>query len=121
VSVDLVREVAATFRSRRFMYVAEDRLQQGLAAALVADGFEVEREVRLDAHSRIDLLVNRRVGVEVKVAGSAADVARQCARYLRFESIRGLVLVTSRVRHVQLPADVAGKPLEVVSLVGAGL
>jgi hypothetical protein len=38
----------------------------------------VEREVRLNARDRIDLLVDR-VGIEVKVTGAWRDVERQLA------------------------------------------
>jgi hypothetical protein len=113
--------VAASIRSRRFRYVDEDRLQEGLAAALIADGFIVEREHRLDARCRIDIYVDCRIGVEVKVAGSRADVQRQLERYLLHDDLDGIVLVTSRSSHMGVPSRFRGKPIEVVCLNGAGL
>ncbi|MGH2878927.1 MAG: hypothetical protein ACRDK4_04880 [Solirubrobacteraceae bacterium] len=110
--------IVEALRAVRFNYGDEDRLQEGIAAALAAVGFDVEREVRLSARDRIDLLVGR-VGIEVKVAGSPGSVANQLLRYAKSDRIDGLVLVTSRVRH--LAPMVLGKPIEVVQLAGAGL
>src|SRR5258708_35581089 len=75
--------------THRFSYATEDDLQRGLAAALAGAGFDVEREVRLDNRSRIDLLVGR-VGVEVKVAGAATSVLRQLRRYALSDRVDGL-------------------------------
>ena len=104
----------------RFSYANEYQLQEGLAAALSSRGWPVEREVRLGARDRIDLLVGS-VGVEVKVAGKPDSVVRQLTRYAESDDIDALVLVTSRVRHLDLPALINGKPVVSVSLVGAGL
>jgi hypothetical protein len=118
--MDVVDAIARTIRGCRFRYSSEDELQQGLAQALTEAGFGVEREVRLDSHSRLDLLVGR-VAVEVKVAGPARGVRAQVDRYLLNDRLDGLVLVTSRVRHVTLPRESNGKPIVVVELAGVGL
>lgn len=112
-----VVDVAAAVRSFRFRFASEDELQAAIAEGLKLRGFAVEREVRLDERSRIDLLVDGTVGVEVKVAGQAAPVTRQVARYLVSDRVEGLVLVTSSARHY-LPPEIAGKPVEVVTLRG---
>lgn len=115
----MVTAIVEILTERRFHYADEDQLQAGLAAALRDAGFEVEREVRLDGRSRIDLLVEG-VGIEVKVAGKADAVRRQVDRYLADDRIEGLVLVTTRARH-WLPPKINGKPVRVVSLQAAGL
>lgn len=115
--VDLVAEAIG---HHRFRYANEDMLQRGLAGALTLDGFDVRREVWIAEGCRIDLLVGR-VGVEVKVGGSARDVVRQCVRYLESDLLDGLVLVTSRVRHHLDSMEVGDKPVRVVQLAGAGL
>jgi hypothetical protein len=115
-----LEHVAESVRRRRFRFVDEAQLQTGLAQALEADGFAVEREVRLGARDRLDLLVDG-VAIEVKVAGGAVDVARQLARYARHDRVEALLLVTSRVRHVQVPRELGGKPLEIVALAGTAL
>jgi hypothetical protein len=96
----------------RFAYASEDGLQQGVARALTAKGFPVEREVRLDARSRLDLLVGG-VAIEVKVAGSAP--LQQVRRYLDHWRVDGLVLVTAKVTH-RLPDMLNGKPIRVVQI-----
>lgn len=117
---DDATQVVAAIRSYRFTYANEDALQAGVAAALHAHGYTVEREVRLDGHGRIDLLVNR-VGIEAKIAGSAAEVRRQLDRYAHSPFIDALVLVTGRVTHLNLPEELNGKPLHVITLAAAGL
>lgn len=100
----------------RFCWATEDDLQRALAAALDATGLEVRREVRLDKHCRIDLVVGR-VGIEVKVAGSWRDVARQVSRYRDSEYLDAVVVVTSKPLHrrlvEKLPVSMAGKPVVV--------
>ncbi len=105
--------------ARRFSYGNEDHLQAAIAAALEDAGFDAEREVRLAAGGRIDLLVGR-VGIEVKVDGAPGRVLEQLRRYVASEEIDGLVLVTSQFKH-QMPVVLDGKPLATVSIAGAGL
>jgi hypothetical protein len=107
--------VHGAIRAHHFRYSDEDQLQGALASALLSIGFDVQREVRLDGASRIDLLVGR-VGVEVKVAGTVESVTRQLRRYADHDRIGGIVLVTTRVRHRQVPRSLSGKPVAVVSL-----
>jgi hypothetical protein len=111
--------VAAAIRRRQFPFGDEDQLQEGIAAALTEDGFDVEREVRLGARDRIDLLVGR-VGVEIKIDGASARVLSQLRRYARHDAVDELVLVTRCTRHTA-PAALEGKPVTVVNLAGVGL
>lgn len=111
--------MAEAIRAVRFSYSSEADLQEGISRALAAAGIDHEREVDLGV-GRIDLLVGR-VGVEVKVAGGPAEVGRQALRYLRSDRLDSLVLVTSRVKHLHLPDELAGKRVEVVTLAWAGL
>lgn len=105
----------------QLQFVTEDDLQQELHTALAAAGIEATREVRLsDGRSRIDLMAGR-VGIEVKTNGGWADVIRQLTRYAHCVEIDELVLVTTRTKHHHLPSEAAGKPLHLVSLIGAAL
>ena len=114
-------EIVRTLDHAALVFVTEDDLQQQLAAALAAAGIDAAREVRLsDGRSRIDLLVGR-VGIEVKTDGGRNDVVRQLTRYAHCPELDELVLVTTRTKHHHMPAEVAGKPLHLVSLIGAAL
>jgi hypothetical protein len=113
-------ELAAAIERNSYSYTCEDELQQGLAAALCKT-HHVEREVRLSSRSRVDLLVDGDLVVEVKVAGTADALVRQVSRYSLSPRVAGLVVVTSRVRHLAVPPILNGKPLAVVSLTGAAL
>jgi hypothetical protein len=93
-----------------FTYDNEFVLQDGVAIALRRADFDVEREVRLNARDRVDLLVGR-IGIEVKVGGSPARVLAQLHRYARSERIDGLVLVTNQMRQ-RIPCEINGKPVE---------
>lgn len=97
-AAEAAEAIVAAIRRRRFRYSSEVELQEAIATVLAADGFPVEREVRLDRYSRIDLLTGG-VGVEIKVAGRESSVLRQLARYAEHDAIAALVLVTNRSRH----------------------
>lgn len=109
--------VAAAIAIHDYRYSNEDDLQAGLAAALTAVGYTVEREVRLSPVDRIDLVVDR-VGVEVKVAAAGRvtptdRVLTQLARYAASGRVDALLLVTTSHRHTTLPDRVGGVPLTV--------
>lgn len=109
--VPVLDQVPASYRN-------EEELQSLLHAQLIAAGIHSEREVRLsDGRSRIDILAGR-IGIEVKVKGSLADVRRQLSRYAATGDIDELVLVTTRSAHHRIPPTIAGVPLVLCSLVG---
>jgi hypothetical protein len=116
---DVLDEVLEVLRSHRFLHSTERDLQDGIAAAMLAQGLDVALEVRLGGCNRIDLLVGR-IGIEVKVAGSWRDVLRQVERYARLEQLDAVVLVTSKAMHTRLPSEHHGKPI-VVHRVGSTL
>jgi hypothetical protein len=58
------------------------------------------------------------VGIEIKVAGRAAPVARQLRRYAEHDQVRQLVLVTTRATLRAVPRELAGKSVLVVWLPG---
>lgn len=111
--------VMSVLQSTRFLWSTEDDLQRGLHEALRKAGLPVERERRLDAHNRLDLLVGT-VGIEVKTKGAWRDVSRQVVRYCASEALTSLVLVTCRSDHTKVPIISNHKPI-VVHLVGSTL
>lgn len=113
--------VARLLSEAQLQYITEDDLQAALESALDEHQVFPVREVQLtDGRSRIDLLAGG-VGIEVKIDGSWASVMRQLTRYAKCPEIVSLVLVTTRVKHHRLPDQLCGKPLSLVSLIGAGL
>jgi len=98
----------------------EDNLQQSMAAAFTRAGLAFEREVALSAADRIDFVLGE-IGIEVKVDGSAPALIRQLQRYAQHGRLRALLVVTTRARLMQLPAELSGKPVHVLSLLEAGL
>jgi hypothetical protein len=112
--------IAATLASHRYGHASEAELQV-LLGGLLREAFpdaDVRAEVPLSTGDRIDFMVGR-VGVEVKVKGSAPAVLRQLHRYAQHDDIDSLVLVTSRASHLDMPPQLRGKPLVVCSLLGA--
>lgn len=94
----------------------ETAVQAHLAAVLEDAGGQVAREVRV-VGGRIDIRCDR-VGVEVKVAGSVAAVARQVIRYCADPGLDAVVVATTDARHRQLPRAAHGKPIIVVHIAG---
>lgn len=101
----------------RYRFDTEADLQEKIEAALKAIGVSYEREFVLDPKNRIDFLVGN-VGVEIKVKGSLADVTRQVHRYLAFEGVGSLLLVTTRTTHKGLVRTMQGKELDVLVVGG---
>lgn len=112
--------VLATLRSLRFHWSSEEELQAGIDEALAGLAVPVVREALLDA-GRIDFLIDGDVGLEVKVQGSPAAVARQIQRYCYCPEIAALILVTAKSRLADLPATINGKPVHVIELWRANL
>jgi hypothetical protein len=103
----------------RFRPAGELELQDALARVFAAGGVEARREHRLSPGDVVDFLLLEGVAVEVKVAGSAVEVARQLQRYAGHSEVLALVLVTTRERLVRaLPAELGGKRLFKVALGG---
>jgi hypothetical protein len=112
----ITRSLLASLRRRRFNYQSEKGLQDGVEAALRADGFKFEREFRLGDAGVIDFFVGGFLGIEIKTKGSPSEVARQLLRYAARDEVRVLALVTGRAALSALPTELMGKPLMVVEL-----
>jgi hypothetical protein len=110
-------QIAALISRHRFRYRDETQLQAGIAQVLAEGGVTAVAEAQLSACDRIDFLAGA-VGIEVKVAGSRANVTRQLRRYAASARVEALILVTNRARHRAMPAEIAGKPVRVVWLSG---
>lgn len=116
--VSHIEAVVAELKRHRFTAANEKELQVGVARVLDAMGLKYEREVRLSEHDVVDFFVAPALGIELKVGGGLAAVTRQCYRYLGHDELSELLVVTTRSRLAQLPPQMRGKRLAVVSLMG---
>lgn len=111
----LARRIVTICQASRINVSTEAAAHNDLAAALSAAGLTVQREVKLSARDRIDVLVEG-VGVEVKVQGSRRNILKQLERYAESEQITALVLATSAAWPAGF-ATVNNKPFFHASLV----
>lgn len=111
-------DIADWLSGVRFDLSTEAACQAGIHHVLEArapEGCAVIRECQLGPRDRPDFLVGDRIAVEVKVSGwRGKPVLRQLTRYARHARVQGLVLVSGTA--LDLPVEVEGKPLAVVSL-----
>lgn len=105
-------------RGYSFWYSREAELQEGIYQALTLAGLEFVEQARLTPKERLDFLVGG-VAVELKVAGGTRPLEAQLTRYCRLDEVTGVVVVTTRVRHLALPRVIEGKPVELIGLAGA--
>jgi len=114
VTLDELHEGLSSYKYR---FDSEVVLQDALQAALETLGYSYQREVKLDAKSRIDFLVGA-LGLEVKVGGGLAPMLRQIHRYLASPGVEGLLLVTTKSSHKGLVSVLQGKPVRVLHVGG---
>lgn len=131
----LIDEIAEYLRGYKWPVGRESEMQVQVGAALFYSGrYYQTREHKLSGdRGTIDLFVARlrmigkrrfpelngpRIGIECKVAGSAA-IAEQLIRYAAAPELTGLILITSRpgqVRELSKFDTLQGKPFRVVSV-----
>ena len=108
--------VLGALRSCRFTFNTERELQDGIAQALQSAGIEFKREQSLSTTDRPDFLIGS-IAIEVKVKGSLASVTRQIHRYMLYEEVSCLILVTACASHHNLPRIINHKPVALYSLI----
>ena len=132
---DLATALRAAFTQAPPLFEHEAQLQAILGERLeaVLDANHVDhaprlhlyRELVLTKRDRLDFLVGYSplwsatpmgTAIEVKVGGSLSDLTRQLARYAESERITGLLVVTTKDRHRQLPPSLSGKPIACLCL-----
>ncbi len=136
-AADSLDRLLGLVAAARFRFATEKDLQAGIAGLLAEAGVPFAREARLAPGDVIDFLVGGappaagpagpappdlpRVGLEVKLGGTATAVAAQLLRYAASPELAGLLLVTARSRHHIYPGpapELGGKPLRVLVLRG---
>jgi hypothetical protein len=110
--------IAAAVRGWRYTCVGEKALQASLGEALSRAGIAWRREVPV-ASGTLDFLVDGGIAIEVKTGGSLAALTRQVHRYLGEESLRAVLVVSTRAILDRLPPEIGGKPVRVVVLTGS--
>lgn len=103
-----------------YRYNSEKELQHAIALVFYQNNLDWKAEFPLTPRDRIDFMVED-VGVEVKTKDSFETVLRQLHRYAQFPQVKGLVLVTTRQSHRDLPLELNGKSLRVVWLINSFL
>jgi len=103
----------------RYNLASEESIQVGIAEALRLGGYAFEREARLSPTERLDFLVGGSVAIEVKRHGALNQLLRQLSRYAQHDSVRELLVVTARAQSSDVPAELHGKPLECLVLLGS--
>ena len=117
-----VVELASALVEFRFKYKNEKELQECVFHTLTALEIPFIPEHPLSPQDRVDFYIPvEGIGIEIKTndsrggAGLAA-VTRQLWRYAKHDDIKSLILITTRSKHRDLPAEILGKPLFVVYL-----
>ncbi len=111
---EFARGLASMLASYRYSFSTERELQDGVEQAVRRHGLTFKREHALSARDVIDFMVID-VGIEVKVGGSFAEVARQLHRYAAFDQVGALILLTCKQSH-DMPGEINGKPVLVVNV-----
>lgn len=114
VSLDDLREIASILQCGRFPLTDEKRTQTAIAEGLISAKKAFQREFRLSPKEIIDFMLDKGVGLEIKIKGQRMAIFRQLERYAEIEQIQGLILATSVSMH--LPKEIKGKPVLVASL-----
>lgn len=120
VQVDmLTRRICVLLPRYTYRFSTERELQDGVAAALTAEGIAFDREYIASKEDRFDFLCESGVVIEVKIDGSFADCARQVQRYCGLEVTRAVVIAAAKMwgRSIRNGIEIAGKPVRLVRLI----
>lgn len=110
-AVAIVRQALVAYR---FACNSETDLQEAVASVLREAGVPFDREYRLGPRDRVDFLIDGSVAVELKIDGSFSEVLRQLHRYSEHDTVKALVLVTTRAQHRAMPPEMNGKRVDVI-------
>lgn len=110
----MARVVRAISTIRCSAACTEEQLHAQIAQALVANGLDVQHEVRLAPRCRIDFMSGG-VGIEIKKnRPERAKLIAQLTRYAGCEQVESLVVAAPR--GVNLPKMICGKRVSMVAL-----
>jgi hypothetical protein len=107
-------KIAELLEQYQFNYGDEKDLQEAIETIFTEEKIAFRREAQLSSGGRIDFLIGK-LGVEIKVGHSYADVIFQLHAYAKCAEIEELVLVTTRLTH-QMPPHINNKRLTTVNM-----
>lgn len=108
------KQIVAMIEVHKINITKESTAHNDIMRILTDAGLEPQREVRMTAGSRVDVMVGG-VAVEIKRRGSRREVWSQLERYAAIEDVDCVVLAT-QAAWPQPPATIHGKPFFVASL-----
>jgi hypothetical protein len=112
------QQLASMLSRAGLRFVTEAQMQDAVDTALAAAGYQFTPQARLGDRDRPDFLAAGGIVLELKVAGTAAELERQVTRYAAHVEVTAVVVVTCRARHRGIPPLINGKPILVVFLGG---
>ena len=116
-----VRKIVSILSGQRLNIHDEKVLQAQIKELFTKANFDFSDEYRIDSNNVVDFMVNGDIAIEVKISTkySKKSIYRQCERYLKFDSVSAMILVTSR--SIGFPLEINGKPCYVINLSKAWL
>lgn len=118
--VERLHKIVEALLGYRYTFANEAELQAGIEAALKAEGIAYDREHRFARGDRVDFFIEN-IGLEVKIDSSVTEITRQLQGYAKDETVKGLILVTSRAKHRAIPTEIAGIPIVLACLAEGAL
>jgi hypothetical protein len=106
-------EIYNLLKRQRFQLHNEKALQSDIEQVLISNQIQHDREYRFSNESIIDFMVGG-TGIEVKISSSAKSVFRQIERYLAFDEIDSLLLVTNKI--IVLPRTINNKSVLILNI-----
>lgn len=117
--LEQITALSELLSSKTFRYSNEAELQEGMRRTLTAAEVPFEKELRLSPRDRLDFFVYDAIVIEVKIGRSLAALTRQVHRYAQHDRVRGVLVVSTRLRLQNLPEQFNDKPVRVCTLLGS--
>ena len=113
-----LEHIVGELKRYNFSYTNEGDLQEGIKQIFGTLDEPFEREHVLSKQDRVDFYFPRqKIGVEVKIDHALSALTRQVHRYVQHDDIRGLLVVTGKMRLNAIPETINNKPVYLHSLV----
>ena len=117
-AIVLFNQICDLLTKSKIPHSTENEMQTYIQGLFDAKGILYVREHRFSDKDRVDFfIVNKGIAIECKIGSTATNMFAQVKRYLSYDSVKKLILVTSK--HMGLPDTYEGKELKVIK-VGLG-